>query len=114
MQNNERILHLDICDYGRRRLCPLYDNLSNVSGQAVNIFVTKERNGWKELTFTLPSVCHTDGGIESNYRLDFLKADYQIRLIDDNETDWFIVSEPKITHNAFSKSFQEKALRRSL
>jgi len=109
MQNNERILHLDICDYGRRRLCPLYDNLSNVSGQAVNIFVTKERNGWKELTFTLPSVCHTDGGIESNYRLDFLKADYQIRLIDDNETDWFIVSEPKITHNAFSKSFQVTA-----
>lgn len=109
MQNNERILHLDICDYGRRRLCPLYDNLSNVSGQAVNIFVTTERNGWKELSFTLPSVCHTENGHESNYRLDFLKADYQIRIIDDKETDWFIISEPKITHNAYSKSFQVTA-----
>lgn len=109
MQNKERTLHLDICDYNKRRLCPLYDNNANVSGQATDIFVTTERNGWKELSFTLPSVCNTEYGIEPNYRLSFLKADFLIRLVDDQETDWFIISEPKITHNAYAKTFHVTA-----
>lgn len=104
MENKERVLHLDICDYNRNVVCHLYDNSSNVSGQAVDIFVSIERNGWKELSFTLPSMCMTESGNEQNYRLDYLKADYLVRLIDDTETDWFIISEPKISHNNFAKN----------
>lgn len=106
MQNEERILHLDICNYNREKLCPLYDNQSDVSGQATDVFVTTERNGWKELSFTLPSVYMNDNKQEENYRLDYLKADFLIRLIDEKEPDWFIISEPKITHNAYSKTMQ--------
>ena len=104
MQNNKRQLHLDVCNYQRKKLCPLYDNHSDISGQAYDVFVTTERNGWKELSFSIPSVCVTDNGFEENYRLNFLKADFKIRIIDDDGPDWFIISEPKITHNAYSKT----------
>lgn len=43
-----RTLTLDIFDYSGHKICGLYDNSSNVSGQASNVFVTTERNGWKE------------------------------------------------------------------
>ena len=109
MQNTERILHLDICDYRKRKICPLYSSNTDVSGQAVDIFRTTERNGWKELSFTLPSTCMTDHGVEDNYRLEHLKADFLIRAIDDQETDWYIISAPKIKHNAYSKNVQVTA-----
>ena len=103
MNTNERNLTLDIYDYSKHKLCNLYDNRSNVSGQATDVYVTTERNGWKELSFSIPSVCQGECGMEENYRLQFLKADYLIRLVDDKETDWFIISEPRITHTAYSK-----------
>lgn len=84
MSFKERKLSLDICDYSKNILCNLYDNFKEVSGQAVDIYVNTERNGWKELSFTLPSSCiSTDGTNEPNYRLEYLKADYLIRLVDD-------------------------------
>lgn len=104
MQTSKRKLYLDICSYDRKKLCPLYDNHSDISGQAYDVYVTTQRNGWKELSFSIPSVCVTEGGFEDNYRINFLKADFLIRLIDDDETDWFIISEPKITHSAYSKT----------
>lgn len=109
MENTERILHLDICDYKKRKICPLYSGNTDVSGQAVDIFRTTERNGWKELSFTLSSVCMGANGPEDNYRLEHLKADFLIRAIDDAETDWYIISTPKIKHNAFSKTVQVTA-----
>lgn len=109
MDRYRRNLTLDVFDYANHRLCGLYDNSLNVSGQAANIFVTTERNGWKELSFTLPSVCEGRDGPEENFRLKYLKADYRIRQIDDDGIDWFIVSEPKITHHAFSKNVSVNA-----
>ena len=41
--------------------------------------------------------------------MSYLKADYRIRLIDDEGIDWFIISEPKITHQAFSKNVSVSA-----
>lgn len=101
---NKRTLYLDICNYKKQVLCSLYDNSSQISGQAVDVFVTTERNGWKELSFTLPSTCIIDGKKERNYRLDYLKADYMVRLIDEEETEWFIISEPRVSHNGFSQN----------
>lgn len=109
MKNKERTLYMDVFDYSGNRLCPLYDNGSDSSGQATDVYITTERNGWKELSFTLPSVCVTEDGTEPNYRSDFLKSDYLIRIITDTETDWFVISEPKITHSAYSKTIQVTA-----
>jgi len=59
---------LDIFDYSGNKVCPLYDATSDTSGQAVDVFVTTERNGWRELSFTIPSKCSTENGEEENFR----------------------------------------------
>lgn len=104
MLNFKRVLTLDIFDYSGHKICPLYDSRSDVSGQATDVFIIGERNGWKELHFNLQSVIDTENGPEKNFRLDYLKADYSIRAVDETETDWYLISEPKITHSGFSKN----------
>lgn len=99
-----RYLQLDVFDFSNHLLCTLYNSQTDISGQAYNVHKKTERNGWKEISFSIPSVCEGENGPEENYRLQYLKNEYRIRLIDDYETDWFIISEPKITHNAFSKT----------
>lgn len=95
-------LVMDVFDYSGHLLCNLYDSSRDISGQATNIVMTMERNGWMELSFTLPSVCETANGSERNHRLDFLKADFRIRTIDADGTEWFLISEPRVAHQAFS------------
>ena len=97
----KRFIQLDIFNYQNEKVCNLYDGDVDAQGQAHDIKITTNGNGWKELSFDLDSTVNKD---EANYRLDFLKADYLIRAIDERDTDWFIISEPKITHNNFSKS----------
>ena len=109
MLRNHRYLTLDVFDYNGNKICPLYDSTIDPSGQAVNVFVTTKRNGWKELSFTIPSTCKTADGEEENYRLEYLISDYRVRLVDDKGVDWFLLSEPKINHKAFSKDVQVTA-----
>ena len=104
-----RKLNLCICDYSNNVVCDLYDNQSDISGQAANVFIDTERNGWKELTFDIPSTCMSEEGEIENYRLKYLIAEYKIRAIDDDGTDWFIISEPQIKRNTFSKNVSVKA-----
>lgn len=81
MLRYKRNLVLDVYDYSGNKKCTLYDNSSDLAGQATNVIVTTERNGWRELSFTIPSICeNTEGGQEENFRLAYLKADYRIRL----------------------------------
>lgn len=94
-----RKLKMDICDYYGNAVCNLYDNEASIAGQAADVHIRTERNGWKELSFSLPSVYGTDEGMVRNHRLDYLIADWRIRVTDDYETDWYIISEPRITHN---------------
>lgn len=101
---NKRPLTLDIYDYSGNRIVNLYDSSNEMSGEAVDIKKTEERNGWKELSFTLPCTCFGENGEEENYRLQYLIADYKIRFDDGKEPDWFIISEPKVTHDNFSKT----------
>lgn len=104
MLNDTRYLALDIFDYAGHKQCSLYDGNNEVSGQAVDVVVTTERNGWKELTFTLPQMMQTEDGLVKNYRRDFIKEGYKVRLIDEDGEDWFILSESKITHNNYTKT----------
>ena len=79
MDRYKRNCVLDIFDYSKRRICGLYDSSFDISGQAANVVVTTQRNGWRELSFTLPAICETENGAEENFRLQYLKADYLIR-----------------------------------
>ena len=110
MLRHKRNLILDVFDYSGNKKCTLYDSGSDASGQAHDVIVATERNGWKELSFTIPSVCEDmNGNQEENFRLQFLIADYKIRLIDDEGTDWYLISEPKITHNKLAKTVNVNA-----
>lgn len=104
MLRYKRNLVLDVFDYAKHKLCTLYDNAVESSGQASNVLVTTERNGWKVLTFDLPTTCETEDGQQPNFRLDYMKADYMIRLLDDDGVDWYLISEPKVTHVNRSKN----------
>lgn len=105
----KRVLRLDICDYNNNVLCNIYDSSAQVEGQAHDVFINSERNGWKELSFSLPPTVQTDAGVEPNFRLDYLVADFRIRATDDYETDWYLISEPKITHDKFAKTIDVRA-----
>lgn len=115
MQSNIHWLRMDVCDYTDKPLCNLYDSDRDVSGQAVEVFIHSERNGFKELSFQLPSVCFTENGEEKNYRLDYLVSDYKIKIQkslannDEIETDWFLISETRVSHKAFSENYEIKA-----
>lgn len=104
MLSYKRSLTLDIFDYSGKKHCMLCDLSKDVQGQAYDIIITTQRNGFKELTFSLPAVIETENGSEPNPRLDFLIADYKIRAITDDEVDWFLISEPKIQHNNATKT----------
>jgi hypothetical protein len=105
-----RNLTLDIFDYSGRKLGNLYDNTLSVSGQAYDVFVITQRNGWKELSFSLPGkVKNEEGKDVDNFRLDYLKSDYKIRAIDDFGTDWFIVSEHRIRHSSDKRLYEVTA-----
>lgn len=106
----KRILRIDICDYKNKVLCNLYDSQSSVTGQAHDVFINYERNGWKELSFSIPSLIQTDAGEEPNYRLDYLVADFRLKVTEnDTDVDWYLISEPKITHENFSKTVEVRA-----
>lgn len=115
MQSDKRCISIDVCDYTKKPLCNLYDNTRDVVGQAVEVYKHSERNGYKELNFQLPSVCIGENGEEENYRLRFLISDYKLKFQKKNvksntiETDWFLISEPGVTHQAFSKNYDVKA-----
>lgn len=110
MLRYKRNLILDVYDYSGNKKCTLYDSTADISGQATDVVVTTERNGWKELSFTIPTTCESEnGGQEENFRLQYLIADYRIRLKDDDGVDWYLISEPKVTHNVFSKNVQVNA-----
>lgn len=57
MLRKRRKLTLDVYDYAGNKKCTLYDSESNISGQAANVIIETQRNGWKELSFTIPSTC---------------------------------------------------------
>ena len=108
MQRDKK-LYITIFDYNKRAVCDLYDNQADISGQAVNVHITTERNGWKELSFDIPSTCMTENGEEENYRLKYLVAEYRIRVVEAGEIDWYVISEPKINRNNFSKNVSVRA-----
>lgn len=104
MRIRQRIFCVDIADYANKLVCSLYDNRSDVSGQAVDVFVESDRNGWKELNFNIPSVCVAENGQEENFRLKYIIADYRVRILTEKGEDWFILTEESVQHQAYSKN----------
>lgn len=113
MRCRNRIMRIDVCDYQENTLCNLYDNQTDVSGQAMEPHIRYQRNGWKEVAFAIPSVCETETGTEPNYRLEYLVAEYRLRVVTDDGEDWYKITSESVRHEAFSKKYNVTAPHRS-
>ena len=86
---------ISIHDVSRRKICDLYDSDVQQAGQAYDIKIVKELSGWKEITFKIPKVYNG----EKNYRIEFLKSENLIRLIEPEGVDWYVIQTPKFIHD---------------
>lgn len=84
---------LDVYDHNRQKLCSLYDSKSAAKGQAYNIIYTNQITGLKTISFSIPFIQDQ----KRNFRWNFIKSEYQLRLKIDDWTDWFIINSPKKT-----------------
>ena len=85
-----RVTSIGIYDYERKKLCDLYDSNGNISGQAYNISWEKNMDGIPTLSFTIPY--KVDG--EKNFRWQYLRSEYLIRMVRGSKTEWFIAAKP--------------------
>lgn len=87
----EIIASMGVYDYGKNKLCDLYDSQNNLRGQAYNIsFKQSMADGIHTLTFSIPYM--VDG--EENFRWDYLKNEYLIRLKFNGQVMWYIATKP--------------------
>ena len=60
-------------------------------GAAFSIRRTVEINGWKQIEFDLP--VNVNG--TRNWRADLIRNEYELRVRDGSETDWYRITEPE-------------------
>lgn len=98
---NDRIhISQDVYGYNNKKLCNLYDSSLNSKGQAYDIVYKNEINGWKEISFNIPFVIDK----KRNFRWNFIRSEYLLRMTRGEEIDWFIIHSPKKTKNRKSIS----------
>lgn len=86
---------LSVLDYNKNKIGMLYSPDVSGGGQAYDITLTHDSNGWKELAF---SIDKTVNGSE-NPRVTYLINEYLIEVDDGGEKDIFIISESSLVHN---------------
>ena len=86
---------LSVFDYNQNKLCDLYDSYAQAKGQAYDIVLTQELSGWQEVSFTLPFVVDE----ADNFRWDYIKNEYKLRLRIGSDEDWFQIQAPKLSKN---------------
>lgn len=84
----------------RNKLCELYDSELKPEGQAYDLSITAEISGWKELAFSLPQAING----KRNFRWDFIRSGYLVRLERDGAYDWFLLNAPKRSHKGLAVS----------
>lgn len=95
---------LSVCDYSGNILMDLYHSESPANGQAFDIQIIKERNGWKEVTFSLPLEIETDEGIRRNHRLDCIQNERMLRIVEDGYEDFYFIAQPDWANSGGKKS----------
>ena len=87
---------LSVFDYSGNKLCDLYDSNVTARGQAFEITEKKELTGKKELSFKLPFMIDN----EDNFRWNYVRGEYLVRLLDGARKEWYIINEPQHTRNS--------------
>ena len=81
---------IDVFDYSDKKLCNIYDNALNAEGQAFDIIYENEISGSQTLSFVLPYVI--DG--RKNFRWDYIRAEFLVRLTVGDKKEWFVIDAP--------------------
>lgn len=85
------LIRLDVFTAGRgKKVCTIYDSMGEQEGAAHNIQRVHEMAGWKEISFDIPIRYN---GAE-NWRIAYLTPEYELRVTDGSETDWYKMTEP--------------------
>lgn len=82
---------LDVYDNNRKKLCNLYDSSLNSPGQAHDIKMVVNINGSKTLSFEMPFVIEK----ERNFRWNYIKNEYFVRVEVGSKLDWFVIDKPQ-------------------
>lgn len=100
MATNTPHIAQDIFDYNRNKLCGIYDSSIVAEGQAHDIVFLNELTGYKKITFNLPYVVKE----KRNFRWNYIRSEYLLRLVIDDYVDWFIIHAPTRRRDAKSLS----------
>ena len=91
MTQHDIFSSLTVFDYDDNKLCDLYDSQNDLTGQAYGISFTRSiQDGVKSLNFKIPYMVDA----EKNFRWQYLKSEYLIRLIYNGSTEWYIAQKP--------------------
>lgn len=91
-------ISLSVYNHNYLKVCDIYDSSSQAKGQAHDIVYTEELSGWKEISFTLPFLVDK----KENFRWNYIRNEYKLRMRIDDYEDWFIVQAPNKKKNGKS------------
>jgi len=97
------MVSLSVCDYSGKILMDIYHSESPSNGQALDIQMIKERNGWKEVLFSLPIDIETENGLERNIRADLIQNERMLRVVEDGYEDYYFIAQPDWTNGGEEK-----------
>lgn len=69
----------------------------------IDVEIIKEKNGWKEMSFTLP--CFLSSG-EENPRRAYIQNEMLVRLIEGDKADWYTIVTPRDVHNGMNREIK--------
>lgn len=97
------IISIDVYSVGRKKKVGcIYDSEVQQPGAVFNINRNREMNGWKELKFTLPVMVNG----EENWRLPLMTNEYEIRVTDGDDVDWYRLSQPEDTDDGITANVE--------
>ena len=111
---------LAVYDYQNKKLIDLSSYNISIQGEVYNIKYHKETNGYKSLSFQVPATIYDDKGqIIDNFRLDYLKNEFVVRLEiedtnneDDKKNNFIIKSVQKQRDNSGVVSYEVECVYR--
>ena len=86
----EYIANVGVYDYEGNKLCDLFDSQVNLIGQAFGIEHIENGDGVGTLTFSIPYMVDK----KLNFRWNYLRNEYLIRLHYNGKDEWFVANKP--------------------
>ena len=85
---------LAVYDYQNNKMCDLSNYNISIKGDAYDITPHYETNGYKELNFKIPAkISDEDGNIIDNFRLEFIKNEYKVKLFFNDFEEEYIIKK---------------------